>query len=761
MTDARKRQKFDTGACGHSGGYMRFKDIGGFAAQDKQGPRGKRIEHRPHVHLRGGALRCLERFGDLHVIIERDAPPGAQRHDALGIAQPIGDVPIRVDIVIAFLKRASGMHPCFKIAPLTNVTANPFKPGFGNLGTDVVEDGCSNAGRIAHRKQHRQQSAKRSAYRDETGDAFLRQQGFDVLKILQRLVGHRVFGIIAIAAPAHFGAQYPPFSGKMRGQIIKIAGIAREPGQANHRRAAGITIKHPEMQAQPIAAGPVTIFELRHDRSETASVWPKTGYARLQVGLVVPTIAGMQPLPQDAIYRASPRIMALADWIGDPVRAADFPQTHLRWRNDHAAADVGLDQLSDEDWVRHFGRFAPLPDNMPGPMALRYHGHQFGVYNPELGDGRGFTFAQMLDSDGRLMDFGTKGSGQTPWSRRGDGRLTLKGAVREILATEMLGALGVNTSRTFSVIETGEALYRGDEPSPTRSAVMVRLSHGHIRIGTFQRLGALQLEDEMGQLVAYCLANFPGCAFPEAPHPAVRFFNQVVERMADMAASYMVAGFVHGVLNSDNMNVTGESFDYGPWRWLPSWDPAFTAAYFDHQGLYAYGRQPEAIHWNCGQLAVALRSLVEAAPLVEALNRYPELYSQAMVRRWCWRLGIAPRGLEEDTAMIGACEAAMVAGGMGPDAFFFAHRGGRGTFADTAESSALKAVLAPYTATDTSHAYWDDDAPQAMLIDEVEAIWQPIAENDDWSALHTKVTAIRRMGEALGEKPRPAGHELA
>ncbi|MFM6829402.1 MAG: protein adenylyltransferase SelO [Novosphingobium sp.] len=469
----------------------------------------------------------------------------------------------------------------------------------------------------------------------------------------------------------------------------------------------------------------------------------------------------MQPLPQAAIYRASPRIMAIADWIGDPVRAADFPETRLRWRNDRAAAEVGLDGLTDEDWVRHFGRFDPLPENMPGPLALRYHGHQFGVYNPDLGDGRGFTFAQMLDAEGRLMDLGTKGSGQTPWSRRGDGRLTLKGAVREILATEMLGALGVNTSRTFSVIETGEQLYRGDEPSPTRSAVMVRLSHGHIRIGTFQRLAALELEDEMAGLVAYCLANFPGGEFADAPHPAVRFFNQVIERMADMAASYMVAGFVHGVLNSDNMNVTGESFDYGPWRWLPKWDARFTAAYFDHQGLYAYGRQPEAIHWNCGQLAVALRSLVEAAPLIEALNRYPELYGQAMTRRWCWRLGVEPRGLEEDTALIGACEKAMVASGMGLDAFFFAHRGGRGTFAATGEDAALQAALARYVATDNAHPYWSDGAPQSMLIDEVEAIWEPIAAHDDWTALEAKVAAVRRMGAAMGKRPEPQGHRRA
>ena len=123
------------------------------------------------------------------------------------------------------------------------------------------------------------------------------------------------------------------------------------------------------------------------------------------------------------------------------MRAADFPETLLRWRNDRAAAEIGLETLDDAAWLRHFGRFEPLPGNLPEPLALRYHGHQFRVYNPDLGDGRGFLFAQMLDGDDRLIDLGTKGSGTTPWSRRGDGRLTLKGAVRELLATEMLEAL--------------------------------------------------------------------------------------------------------------------------------------------------------------------------------------------------------------------------------------------------------------------------------------------------------------------------------
>src|SRR5262249_2552031 len=160
---------------------------------------------------------------------------------------------------------------------------------------------------------------------------------------------------------------------------------------------------------------------------------------------------------------------------------------------------------TDDQWIAHFGRFEPLPGNLPTPLALRYHGHQFRVYNPDIGDGRGFLFAQLRDGNGRLLDLGTKGSGHTPYSRFGDGRLTLKGGMREVLATEMLEALGVETSKSFSLIETGEALDRNDEPSPTRSAVLVRLSHGHIRIGSFQRLAYFRDAEAMRRLVTYVL----------------------------------------------------------------------------------------------------------------------------------------------------------------------------------------------------------------------------------------------------------------
>ena len=464
----------------------------------------------------------------------------------------------------------------------------------------------------------------------------------------------------------------------------------------------------------------------------------------------------MRAEPQAAPYRPDAKIAAISSWIGDPVDPAPFPEATLRFRNTRWDRAVGLDGLSDAQFTQHFARFTPLDDNLQRPLALRYHGHQFRVYNPQIGDGRGFLYAQLRDGDGRLLDLGTKGSGLTPYSRTADGRLTLKGAVREILATEMLEALGVYTSKTFAVIETGEELWRGDEPSPTRSAVLTRLSHSHLRIGSFQRLAALGEEEHLAALVDYALAQFPGPPPPaDAPgrdEPAARLMHLAVERLADLAASYMVAGFVHGVLNTDNMNLTGESFDYGPWRWLPRWDPAFTAAYFDESGLYAFGRQPEAIRWNLGQLAIALRPLVEAEPLIAALDRFGPCYQDSMVRRFCWRLGVASRGLEADSALIEAAEVTMREGQFGPDTFFHRHRFGRGAGGPLADA------LAGYVPVGDPDPLWDRAEPEAMLIDEVEAIWAAIAERDDWAPLAAKVTAVRALGHALGQPPRPAGH---
>lgn len=497
-------------------------------------------------------------------------------------------------------------------------------------------------------------------------------------------------------------------------------------------------------------------------------------------------------------YRPATAIHALGASFYDKVGAAEFPQAILRFRNDRAAAEVGLESLCDAAWTRHFGRFQPLPDNLPDPLALRYHGHQFRTYNPDIGDGRGFLFAQMYDATGRLLDLGTKGSGQTPYSRFGDGRLTLKGGVREILATEMLEALGVETSRTFSLIETGEALERGDEPSPTRSAVLVRLSHGHIRIGTFQRLSYFQDAEAMRRLVDYCLTHFFNDEEGE-PDGAGRLFAHVARRCARLAASYIAAGFVHGVLNTDNINVTGESFDYGPWRFTPMWDGHFTAAYFDQTGLYSFGRQPEAIHWNLLQLATSLRLIVEADVLTPAIESFPALFRNELARAMLKRLGVRSKGGAEDAALLLAIENALAEKEVTIDRFFFDWRGGRlrprealpasgGTDPDNAWQSGsdankdtlsnkdfsvptgvrhsqsgsnppykspafirLREAVSRYEPADGAldHAYWDDESPCSMHIEEVESIWDAIDERDDWQPLRAKIAAIRRMGRAL------------
>ena len=465
----------------------------------------------------------------------------------------------------------------------------------------------------------------------------------------------------------------------------------------------------------------------------------------------------MATLPQAAPYRPETAILELGEAFYDPVEAAAFPQATLRFRNDRWAGAVGLDGLNDEDWIRHFGRFEPLPDNLTKPLALRYHGHQFRVYNPDIGDGRGFLFAQLRDGAGRLLDLGTKGSGKTPYSRFGDGRLTLKGGLREVLATEMLEALGVETSKTFSLIETGEPLERNDEPSPTRSAVMVRLSHGHIRIGTFQRLAFMGEADNIRTLVAYCLRHFFGGEAEGEDAPA-RLLDRVAEGAARLAASYIAAGFVHGVLNSDNIAITTESFDYGPWRWTPHWDGAFTAAYFDHAGLYAFGRQPEAIHWDVLQLARALTTIAPAEMLTPVLETFPARFQTALRDAIFARLGILTGDLAEDMNVIVAIETALTTRTVQIDRFFFDWRGGalRGSTpsVDAYEADAFadfRTLIGKYEAASgaLAHAYWSDEAPCSMHIEEVEAIWSAIDERDDWAPLEAKIAVVRRMGEAM------------
>jgi uncharacterized protein YdiU (UPF0061 family) len=457
-------------------------------------------------------------------------------------------------------------------------------------------------------------------------------------------------------------------------------------------------------------------------------------------------------VPSAQSYKPDPRITEIGDAFYDAVQPASFPRCKQRFVNGRWAERVGLEDLSGDGWASHFCRFEPLRSNLERPLALRYHGHQFRVYNPEIGDGRGFLFAQLRDDRGRLLDLGTKGSGLTPYSRTADGRLTLKGGVREVLATEMLEALGVNTSKTFALFETGEELVRGDEPSPTRSAVLTRLSHGHIRIGTFQRLAFYGEVENINALVRYCLHHLYGEQPASDPSEnAARLFDLVAGAIASLAASYMAAGFVHGVLNSDNINVTGESFDYGPWRFAPEWDDDFTAAYFDHYGLYSFGRQPEAIHWDLAQFAGCMSLVTEAAPLSEGLAGWSSRFEEELVRALLQRLGVAPREAQSDRDFAAALIRALQSRAATIDRVFFDWRGGRDPGGEPYRSEPFRklAALLEGRGSLPTHDYWSGAGPCSMHIDEVEEIWSAIAERDDWKPLEKKIEAIRRMGDAM------------
>lgn len=321
-----------------------------------------------------------------------------------------------------------------------------------------------------------------------------------------------------------------------------------------------------------------------------------------------------------------PALESLGDDYYDEVAAAEFPQHTLRWRNDALLLKLGLkpQDVEDEDFITAFSLFQ---GHKPF-LALRYHGYQFGEYNPQLGDGRGFLYGQVRGIDGELYDFGTKGSGRTPYSRGGDGMLTLKGGVREVLAAEALHHLGVRTSRCLSMIETGLSLWRGDEPSPTRSSVMVRMSSSHIRFGTFERLYYIQRPDLIQKLLDHVIEHYYSHLVNEQDK-YVLFYAELVKRVAELVAQWMAAGFCHGVLNTDNMSITGESFDYGPYAFIPTYDPYFTAAYFDYYKRYCYSQQPGICQLNLELLQQPLRSVINKADLEAELAKFSEYYFAA------------------------------------------------------------------------------------------------------------------------------------
>ena len=457
-------------------------------------------------------------------------------------------------------------------------------------------------------------------------------------------------------------------------------------------------------------------------------------------------------------------IEKISTFFADAAEPASFPKKVLRFRNTRWADQVGLSALTDSQWLNHFADFEALPDNLEGPLALRYHGHQFHVYNPDLGDGRGFLFAQVRDEAGRLLDLGTKGSGQTRWSRQGDGRLTLKGGVREILAANYLEALGVNTSKAFSLIETGEDLHRNDEPSPTRSAVLVRLNHSHLRFGSFQRAAYFDDAEAMAALIEHVIEYYyPDCADEALGIATPALLERMAQTTGKMIGQWMAAGFVHGVMNTDNFNVTGETFDFGPWRFLPKSDPNFTAAYFDQQGLYRFGRQPGQGLWALQQLGGAMALVADADELSKSLSAYEPAYQESFANHTLALLGLQRKPtLRDDLLFLQDFYGWLTESGANWPQTFFDWFGGEASLERAARSpqksiyasasfGAIRDQLtarAPDRPGRLKHAYFQTETPPDLIVETVEALWSAIAERDDWSPLETHLARIEQARQA-------------
>lgn len=311
--------------------------------------------------------------------------------------------------------------------------------------------------------------------------------------------------------------------------------------------------------------------------------------------------------------------------------------------------------------------------------------------------------------------------------------------MREVLATRYLEHLGVNTSRSFCLIETGEELQRHDEPSPTRSAVLTRLQHSHIRFGTFQRQAFFARRDNLERLVDYCRRNF----YPDIERPS-DLLREVAIRSADSVASWMAAGFVHGVMNTDNMNITGEVFDFGPYRFLPHYDPAFTAAYFDHSGLYAFARQPEAMGWNLGQLAQSLSLIEDDQPLMDALSAYADYYGQALAKHMCRRLHLeGPKNGGADFIRL-TFDCLRKSRANWPDFFHDWSGGPSPSPLQDYPDETWGEWKAAYARLTLAGVRPQAETPATLHYDEIGALWAPIAEHDDWSHFCDKLESFDR-----------------
>lgn len=276
---------------------------------------------------------------------------------------------------------------------------------------------------------------------------------------------------------------------------------------------------------------------------------------------------------------------------------------------------------------------------VPGmePLAMLYSGHQFGVYVPQLGDGRAILLGEVKNERGERWDLHLKGAGMTPFSRDGDGRSVLRSAIREYLCCEAMHGLGIPTTRALCLIGSDDKVYREQVET---GATIVRMAPSHVRFGTFEIFYYRKQHEHLQRLADYVIeTHFPD--FAQAADKYVRFFADVVERTAKLIAQWQAVGWAHGVLNTDNMSILGLTIDYGPFGFLDAFDPGHVCNHSDHQGRYAWARQPNVGFWNLHALAQALLPLIGESDLaLAALETYKAAYAQAMLQRWSAKLGL-------------------------------------------------------------------------------------------------------------------------
>ncbi len=273
------------------------------------------------------------------------------------------------------------------------------------------------------------------------------------------------------------------------------------------------------------------------------------------------------------------------------------------------------------------------------PLAMKYAGHQFGTYNPDLGDGRGLLLGEMADVNGEVFDIHLKGAGKTPYSRMGDGRAVLRSTIREYLCSEAMAGLGIPTTRALGMMVSDTAVYREEVE---KGALLIRLAQSHIRFGHFEHFFYTNQHQELQLLADKTIEwHFPECA--QALKPYAAMFDDVVRRTADMIAHWQATGFAHGVMNTDNMSILGQTFDYGPFGFLDDYDPSYICNHSDYQGRYAFDQQPRIALWNLSALAHALSPLIDREDLETSLAQFEVRLSTKFSELMREKLGLHSR----------------------------------------------------------------------------------------------------------------------